>query len=436
MRVLLINPGSPRALKKENLGLAFLAAALSADNHDVRIADENAGHCVEKVVDGFQPDVIGISFMTMFAPRAYALAEVLRHRRPVPLVAGGAHPTALPEEALQHFDCVIRGEGELSLPRVLRNGTLSGIVEPHPPEDLDALPMPRRDLLEMEFYANQKEQLAGLSYRTLGIITSRGCPHRCVFCANSTRTMAVRYHSPERVLTEMAELVKRYHIESIAFYDEQIAADPFRFRQICEGMVERKLNYLKWECQIHPRSAQPELLKIMKRAGCVQVAIGFESGSQKILDAINKNMLVEENLQAARQVHEAGLRLRGCFIIGTPGETREDIAATQRFMETAAVDFASLHFLTPLPGSLLYEKYSERINQAATPWDRFTAGDPNTFICNEAMSPEEQKETFRSLSAQLAFRNYTWKEKLRRAYRNPRHALRILYDRWVHTKTK
>ena len=298
-----------------------------------------------------------------------------------------------------------------------------------PPDDLDALPMPERDLLDMAFYANQREELAGLAYRTLGIITSRGCPHRCIFCANSTRTTAVRYHHPERVIQEMRELVDRYHIESIAFYDEQIAADPSRFRAICEGMIRAGLDRLKWECQIHPRSAKAELLSLMKRAGCVQVAIGFESGSDSVLQTVNKNLTVEENLEAARRVREAGMRLRGCFVIGAPGETPEDIAATERFIRDARVDFASLHFLTPLPGSALFETYATRIADAGIPWDKFTAGDPDTFICNDAMPPEEQKRAFHRLSAHLAFQNYSWRERIRRAVRNPRHALRLIYDR-------
>jgi len=132
MNVALVNPGSPRALKKENLGLAYLAATLRADGHQVCIVDEVAGQNLVSRLESFKPDIIGISFMTMFAPRAYALAARLRKQFRVPLIAGGAHPTALPQEACRYFDLVIRGEAEIAFPHILRDNITSGVVEPMP----------------------------------------------------------------------------------------------------------------------------------------------------------------------------------------------------------------------------------------------------------------------------------------------------------------
>lgn len=424
MKVALINPGSSAALKKENLGLAYLAGALEAQGHNVRVVDEVAGQDALTALDGFAPDVAGISFMTMYAPRAYAIADALR-RRGVAVVLGGAHPSALPEEALEHGDCVIRGEGEVTFPRLLDSGRIQGVVEAKLPDDLDALPMPRRDKLDLEFYAASGDQLCGYSYRTLGVITSRGCPFHCTFCINSTAETNLRYHSPERVLEEIRELVHRYRIESIAFYDELIATDPKRLMAICEGMLSQGLAHLRWECQMHPRMVRPDVLALMKRAGCLQVGLGFESGSQRVLNAINKNTIVESNYEAARKVREAGLKLRGCFVVGVPGETPEDIAATERFIQNAQIDFASIHFLTPMPGTLLFEQMRDEIMAAGIPWDRFTAGNPDTFVCNRAMPADEQKRLFLKLSARQAFRNYSWREMIRRAIKNPRQALHV-----------
>ena len=426
MRVALINPATPAALKKENLGLAYLAACLEPDGHDVCIVDEIRGQDVEEGLDAFRPDVVGISAMTMFAPRAYALADRIRAGRGIPVILGGAHPTALPEEAMRHADCVIRGEGERSLPRVLMEGRIEGIVEPDPPTDLDALPMPKRDLLDLEFYASAGDELAGHSYRTLGLITSRGCPYRCTFCANSKREAKLRFHSPERVVEELHYLVGCHRIQSVAFYDEMMATDAARLQAICERMAQQDLHSLKWECQMHPRSIKPALLAEMRRAGCLQVAVGFESGSQRVLDRINKGVTLEQNLEAARRVKEAGLRLRGCFIMGTPGETLADLDATERFIGHSRTDFASIHFLTPMPGTLLFDEFAERIAEAGIPWDRFTAGDPGTFTCNDAMSRDEQRRMFRLLVAKYAMRNYPWREAFRKALRNPRHAWAVI----------
>ena len=424
MKILLVNPGSDRALKKENLGLAYLAACLEQKGHCIKIADEVAGENALQSVEIFHPDLVGVSFMTMYAPRAYAIADAVR-KRGIPVLFGGAHPTALPEEAIQHADLVIRGEAERTLPELLEAGTLEGIVDAKPEMDLDTLPFPDRSKLNLDFYCHSGEEIAGLSYRTLGLITSRGCPYHCEFCINSRRETPLRFHGVDRVIEEIQFLASHYPIQAIAFYDELMATDIERFRAICEAMIAKRLNHLRWECQAHARLLNPELLPLMKRAGCEQVAIGFESGSQRILDLIKKNSTPERNLEIARKVKEAGMRLRGCFVIGTPGETHEDIAKTEKFIRDARIDFASIHFLTPYPGTALFERYAEAIGAKGTSWEKFTTGDPDAFICNDVIPPEEQKKIYEQLCARQAFRNYSWCDMARRALKNPRHALHV-----------
>lgn len=425
MKIALINPSVKGSLKKENLGLAYLAATLEAAGHKTRIIDEIAGQDVEAGLDEFKPDLAGISFMTMYAPRAYALADRIRRERGLTVVMGGAHPTALPEEALEHADCVIRGEAEWAFPAVIDSGRIEGVVDPQNPDDLDRLPMPSRWQLDLDAYAGAGEEIAGLSYRTLGVITSRGCPFKCNFCINSEREAPLRFHGPERVVEEIRYLVERHHINSIAFYDELMATDAKRFRGICEAMLEHGLDRLAWECQMHARTVRPDILKLMKRAGCIQVAVGFESGSQRVLDIIHKDSTVEINRQAVRYAREAGLRVRGCFIIGTPGETREDILLTEKFIREEKIDFASVHYATPLPGTALYEQVKDRVRAAAVPWDTFTCGDPDTVNCNDAMTPEEQKRLYERLAARVALRNYSLPEMVRRAWKNPHHAFHV-----------
>ncbi len=426
MKVLLINPSVPTALKKENLGLAYLSACLQRAGHETQIVDEIPGQDIEATLDTFRPDVACISFMTMFAVRAYALADRIRAKRGIPVILGGAHATALPEEAIQHGDCVVRGEGEITLPAIIDSGRIEGIVEASPCMDLDDLPMPAREQLDLDYYVSSGEELAGLSYRTLGIITSRGCPFHCDFCVNSKREVKLRFHSPERVIEEIQHLVDRYNIESIAFYDELLATDQKRFRAICEGMIEANLHHLRWECQVHPRTVRDDMLPLMKQAGCVQVAIGFESGSQAILDKIHKNSSAEQNLEVARKVREAGLRLRGCFIFGTPGETMEDLKQTEAFIKQAKIDFASMHFLTPYPGTVLYDQLQDKMaGQPPIPWDKFTSGDPDTFPCNDAIPRADQKRIFERMTSRLAFRNYSFRDMVARALQNPRFALHV-----------
>ena len=425
MRIALINPSVRGSLKKENLGLAYMAASLEADGHQTRILDEIAEQDVERGLDEFKPDIAGISFMTMYALRAYELADRIKKRRGLTVVLGGAHPTAVPEEGMEHADCVVRGESEWGFPKIIREGKIEGIVEAEAPPDLDALPMPKRDQLDLDYYAASGDELCGLNYRTLGIITSRGCPFYCDFCINSKREARLRFHSPERVIEEIQYLVDRHHIESIAFYDELMATDVERFKGICEAMIRANLNHLKWECQIHARRVRADYLPIMKRAGCIQVNIGFESGSQRILNQMDKNSTVEVNLEAARMIREAGLRLRGSFIVGTPGETPDDIKQTERFIKAAKIDFASIHYLTPYPGTALFDKVKDRVAAQRITWDKFTTGDPDTLNCNDAMTPDLQKRLFEKLRARMAFRNYSVKDMVRRSIRNPHHAWHI-----------
>jgi len=425
MKIALINPSVKGSLKKENLGLANLAAALESDGHTTRILDEIAGQNVNAGLDDFRPDLVGISFMTMYALRAYELSQQIKRERGLTVILGGAHPTALPEEAIEFADCVVRGEAEHTFPQVVTSGKIEGIIEAAAPPDLDRLPIPSRWQLDLDTYAAAGEELAGLSYRTLGVITSRGCPFKCNFCINSEREEKLRFHGPERVIEEIRYLVDRHHIQSVAFYDELMATDAKRFREICEALIRENLHHLRWECQMHAKTLRPDILRVMKRAGCVQVAIGFESGSQRVLDTINKSSTVELNLEAAHMAHEAGLRIRGCFLIGTPGETREDVLKTEKFIREARIDFASIHYVTPMPGTALYNQFRFRIEAAKIPWDKFTCGDPDTLSCNDAMSLEEQRRLFERLSARQAFRNYSLRDMARRALRNPRQAVHV-----------
>ncbi|HRK34911.1 MAG TPA: cobalamin-dependent protein, partial [Candidatus Hydrogenedentes bacterium] len=160
MKIALINPSVPKSLKKENLGLAYLSATLQSDGHQTKIIDEIAGDDVWDGLDSFRPDIVGLSFMTMYALRAYEIAARVKKQYGVPVVMGGAHPTAMPEEAIQHGDCVIRGEAELSFPQVLTSGKIEGIIDPQVPTDLDALPEPRRDQLNLDLYAAAGEEIA------------------------------------------------------------------------------------------------------------------------------------------------------------------------------------------------------------------------------------------------------------------------------------
>jgi anaerobic magnesium-protoporphyrin IX monomethyl ester cyclase len=413
--IALVNPAPSKgvpSLKKEPLGLGFLAAFLEKKGIVVRIIDEISGADAGAELMECRPAFVGITAMTMFAPSAYRIADFVKKELRSVVVMGGVHPSALPDEALGHCDVVVVGEGEQALADIVASGNaLLGarkIVAGTMIDTIDDIPMPSRHLMNMKFYLAQKDQISGAHLKTASLLTSRGCPFSCIFCHNSVRKIPVRFHSSRRVVSEIEELVVRYGIESLAITDECFTGNKSRVREICTMLIDKGLAGLKWECQAQAHTLDTQTLLLMKKAGCFQIALGIESGSQRILDVLEKGTSVEDNSRAIRLCRDNGVRVRGCFIIGTPSETEDDIRRTQRFIDDNPVDFVSIHFLTPYPGTKLWESCGQRHQSGATTdWGAFTTGNPAIVSCNTALSPPVQRQWFERLQARYVFKNYS-----------------------------
>lgn len=365
------------------LGLAYLAAVLEKEGIAVRITDGSRGMSLAQVMADLKtyvPDIVGVSCTTPTFRDAIELAEAVRQALPeATIVLGGAHVTAIPQQAMleEVFDVGVVGEGEITFLELVREiedrgaldavdlGQISGLafresgkVVLTPPreriKDLDSLPHPARHLLP----PLSQYRPTPASYRKLPVavmMTSRGCPYGCTFCDRGVFGNYVRAHSPERVLAEIEELLGRYGAREIRFFDDTFTISRKRVETICEMILQRELRF-PWTCLTRVNTVDPDLLRLMRDAGCWQVLFGLESGDPGMLKNLNKGSSVEQNAQAVQWALEVGLGVRGDFIIGTPGETLESLENTLAFTKRLKLDYAHFNKFVPYPGSELFER--------------------------------------------------------------------------------
>ena len=384
-RVLLINPPSPERLGAPLLGQQYVAAALLRRGCDVRVIDAASRHFPHDVdwivaeAEAFAPDLTGVALFTRWVWHAYGLAERLRGRVPL-LVAGGAHVTARPFEPLDHgFDACVVGEAEETVVRLvdaLESGRspaevpgvvvrdASGAVRVGPPaptiSDLDTLAFPQlaQPLYDARWYdPTGREVIPG------GILTSRGCPARCTFCANYVTGRKFRHRRSECVAAELNAYHERCGATFFPCWDDALTADRRQLLHLSETL-EREIRFpLQWSAITRATMVTPELLRAMRCAGLVAVNFGVESGDDDILRAIKKGITTAHVVRALEWATAEGLTTACNFMLGFPQETPEALERTLRFMERIAplVDsFSTMGVLIPFPGTPLYESWHER----------------------------------------------------------------------------
>jgi radical SAM superfamily enzyme YgiQ (UPF0313 family) len=384
-RVLLVNPPSPEQLGAPLLGQQYVAAALIARGCEVRVIDAAARYYrgdVDAIVaeaERFAPDLVGFGLFTRWVWHAYRLVERFRGRFPL-LVAGGAHATVCPDETLEHgFDVAVIGEAEETIVRLVdwleRRSPLSGIAgiryrDPNgsitsgPPAraiaELDSLPLPQtaQDLYHPGWY-----DPAGREVVPGGILTSRGCPARCTFCANYVTGRSFRHRSAENVVAELNQYHARTGATFFPCWDDALTANLKRLDELC-ATIEREIRFpLQWSAITRASMVNPGLLGTLKRAGLIHVNFGVESGDDDILRAIKKGIRTEHVVRALEWAKAEGLMTACNFMLGFPQETPQALERTLRFMERIAplVDtFSTLGVLVPFPGTPLYDDYHQR----------------------------------------------------------------------------
>ncbi len=431
MKVQLISPPYPKAkvFRKSMkhlgailppLGVAYIAAMLEKDAHEVRIIDGPTWATVldygfddlEKDIKDFSPDVIGVSASTSQIEHAKKVIGISKSiNKDCMVILGGTLISADPN-ALLWFDGVdygVYGEADLTFSEILKaiekdeplegkegviwreNGSVR-FLKPKTIINLDQIPMPARHLLKMEIYRPSPANYRRLPATT--IMTSRGCPYQCIFCSRPTEGTAFRAHSAERVVDEIEHLVTEYGIRDIQIFDDTFSLIPSRVERICKGIIERKLD-IWWNCMTRVDKINPEVLRLMKQAGCYEIGFGIESGSDRILQFIKKATTTELVRKGVNMTKEAGIDVRGFFMIGFPTETREEILQTINFAKELDVDVAQFMVSTPFPGTEMWE-IAKQNGTLSEDWNSFTfyAPDKMPFSSN-LLSDEELLSLYR-----------------------------------------
>lgn len=294
-------------------------------------------------------DIVGF---TATSPQIYHAGDLAKKIKAIK-VFGGVHPTIDPEDTFSKgADIVVQGEGEVAFKKILDNpekALKQRIFREPLIENLDAIPFPDRKAIEQYRYLELTKQNDGMKIASIN--SSRGCPYACTFCTSKALWgQGVRLRSAENVIAELKELINDVGIEHLKFSDDTFTLNKERVLKFCRLKKEQGLN-VPWSANARVNTVDYEVLKAMKEAGCVELWFGVESGSQRILDVLNKGITLDQVRQAFKQCKELGIRTRGYFMIGNETETREDIAKTEKFIEELSPDIVGVSINTPFPGS-------------------------------------------------------------------------------------
>lgn len=403
MRFLFINPG--RVIGGKNiwgfvnsinppLGLATLSAVLEKEGHEADILDVAAlGMGIPEILSAIDPktQVVGLTATTPEIGSAIEIVRAIRSRFPrIKILMGGVHPTIFYKQLVDEGICdfVIRGEGESSVVALAREqslGTIPGLTWREPGGDvianlqsgnfvvLNELPFPSYDKLPMKLYRSA----LGAAKRSpsIGMITSRGCPGRCTFCYSGMFGSKIRFMSAEKILEHVVYLKSHYGIREISFYDDTFTAHRKRIEDLCRMIISERID-ISWSCFARVDSVNPGLLRLMKEAGCHQICYGFESADEDILRAINKRIDDNEKSNAILWTKEAGIDIRGAFMLGNPGETETSMQKTIDYSKKIGIQFAMYNITTPFPGTALFESAMESGMLSHTDWSLYDLAHP------------------------------------------------------------
>ena len=409
MKVAIIAPPYPlEEAPAPPLGVTYVAAAFERAGAEVRIFDYIVSRYTPQKLrdqlDGFEPQVVGATSVTLnFPGAADILCEAKRHRPSVVTAMGGPHVSFSADATLANYpgiDLIVMGEGERTIYELMDAkmdpsawGGIRGLAfrgdggivtnEPQPfIEDLDALPLPARHLLPLSRY-----QALGFP---ISIITSRGCPYSCIFCLGRRMVGGrVRQRNASLVVDEIEQILS-YGIDRINVADDLFVSDRGKVKEVCDEVLRRGLRF-KWSAFARVNTVDRKTLALMKEAGCDSVSFGVETGNPELLKLIRKGITLEQVREAVSLCKEAGIIPHTSFVVGLPGESPETLKETGEF----AASLGSLygyHFLTPFPGTTVREERQKYDIEILT--DDWTRYDANSAIVKTSRITPEEIERF------------------------------------------
>jgi radical SAM superfamily enzyme YgiQ (UPF0313 family) len=404
-KIILINPpltmeeryGSHASAGSElpPLALCNLAAVLRKNDIGVRITDAPAcGYNLQdifNIVKDYEPTLVGITSATISISNSAEVAKYIKGRGcQAPIVLGGPHLTGVSQETMgrfKQFDIGVIGEGEYTILELVQkweegvdlssipglifrsNGNLTSSPKRSFIENLDELPLPAWDLLPNFPEGYSPSALRLKQFPSACTLTSRGCFGQCIFCDTAVFGRKTRYFSAEYVLNMIRELISKYGVKDIAFYDDNFVTPPRRIKQICEKIIEEGLDFT-WTCDARVDLIRSiDDLKMFREAGCYQISYGIESGSQGILDFEKKNISIDKVRQIIEWTYKAGIHPKGFFIIGHPTETEETMNKTIRLATELHLQSAHVAYMTPYPGSYI-NRVADQYGEFQNDWNK------------------------------------------------------------------
>ena len=358
------------------LGISYIAANLEKAGYDVKFIDSMAlglsAQQTKKAIMDYGPNIVGITAMTVTFLGALEAARIAKECGAL-VVMGGPHFSIFPQESMSHeeIDYAIFGEGEESMVHLVRaieenrsvenikgliwreNGTVR-VNEPAIIDDLESLPVPARHLTPFNSY-----RFIGARTPFATVLTQRGCPFKCGYCATDNPMRKVRFRKIESVLDEIELLVKDFGTREINFAVETFTLKRNFTVALCEGILKRNIK-VRWQAPTRVDCVDSELLKLMYRAGCWQLRFGIESGNQRILDLMNKNVTLEMIESAVNLVKKAGMQTVGYFILGYVDEDAQSLENTISFAKKLDLDSAVFYLGVPYYKTNFHELAVER----------------------------------------------------------------------------
>lgn len=364
--------------KSQPIGVCSIAAVLEDKGIDVDILDADildlSFEQTLEEIEKSNPKILLISVLTTTYENIVSLAKTLKEKKPsMIIIVGGPHLATQAAATMEHscFDVGVIGEAEYTTRELVTcllqkknwlavKGIIykseNGIVKTLSRElikDLNELPLPAYHLLpNIGLY---RPQIHSYRYKpVVGVVTSRGCPYRCIFCDQGVFGKRFRYISGKRIADYIETLQKQYGVKEITFFDDVFTLNKNRVYEMCEEFERRGIT-VAWTCLSRADHLDKPLLKAMKKAGCWMIAMGIESGSQEILDFIKKDISLERIREVTTWAYEEGIKIRGFFQIGHPNETEKTMEKTIAFAKSLKLHTAEFTISTPFKGTQLYD---------------------------------------------------------------------------------
>ena len=456
MRILLVNPfgsnwieglkgSAETSVRMAPIGILSIAAYLAEKGFEVKVADcrvpaARANEAIKKMLL-FKPDMAGFTATTSGFIDAYRIAEALKDADPgIRIIFGGVHVSALRGSILENFPCidyVINGEGEKAMAELAAGASLDsiqGLVYRNGSEikdngvrtdlcELDSLPFPAYNMLDGFPKTFQPPLFNYPRFPSATMISSRGCPYQCSYCDRSVFRKSFRYNSADYLYEQMAFLRKEFNIRHIFFYDDLFTFHRKRIEEFC-GLMRKKPLHMTFNCAVRVGHIDDDLLKMLKAAGCWMVSIGMESGDPGLLARHKSNMKLEEVKSAVKSIQRCGIRVKGLFMMGLPGETEQSIRKTADFIETLELDDVNMTKFTPFPGSPIYKTVREE-GEFKEDWELMNCMN-FVFVPHGIASAERLDELYRQ-SLKKFYTNKNWLRKFGPLmFKSPHSTFRML----------